>query len=188
MIDRKRAGVLAQVGRYEFDPKAFAVIEGEPIVYWWTKEFLEQYARAPKLGQQHKALNGLSTQNNTRFVRIPWEVRRQDTFISRNSQRCPLTQANWYPYIKGGEGAEWFEPISWLVPWGPASVELRVFLDQYQKLRPGGFIKHEDHYFHMGIAFTVIGATFAARAHRFSSIFGQYLLSGIPLCGSILLS
>jgi hypothetical protein len=43
--------VLAQVGRHEFDPKGFAVIDGEPIVYWWSKEFLERYAAAPKLGE-----------------------------------------------------------------------------------------------------------------------------------------
>jgi len=51
---RKRSALLAQVGRYEFDPKGFAVIEGEPIVYWWTKESLDRYARAPKLGDVSK--------------------------------------------------------------------------------------------------------------------------------------
>ena len=35
--NRKRAALLAQVGRYEFDPKGFEVIEGEPIVYWWPR-------------------------------------------------------------------------------------------------------------------------------------------------------
>ena len=53
---RKRAGLLAHVGRHEFDPRGFEVIEGEPIVYWWTKEFLKRYANAPKLGAtQHRA-------------------------------------------------------------------------------------------------------------------------------------
>src|SRR5690606_31627263 len=65
MTNRKRAGLLAQVGRYEFDPKGFEVIEGEPIVYWWTKEFLKKYAEAPKLGEVSPAKFGLNTGNNT---------------------------------------------------------------------------------------------------------------------------
>src|ERR1019366_1492490 len=48
---RKRAAVLAQVGRHEFEPRGFDVIEGQPIVYWWAKEFLTKYAAAPKLGE-----------------------------------------------------------------------------------------------------------------------------------------
>lgn len=66
---RKRAALLAQVGRYEFDPKGFEVIEGEPIVYWWTKDFLERYAKAPKLGNVFQARQGLASSDNTRFLR-----------------------------------------------------------------------------------------------------------------------
>jgi hypothetical protein len=164
---QKRAAVLAQVGRHEFDPKGFAVIDGEPIVYWWSKEFLERYAAAPKLGEDHKALNGLSTQNNVRFIRTPTEIRNGQLFLSRSKGRPG--NKKWCPYIKGGEGAEWFEPLSWTVAWGEHSGELRVFLDEYQKAKPGGFIKHEGRYFGLGVAFSVIGAGFSARAHRWST-------------------
>src|SRR5690606_32081576 len=74
---RKRAALLAQVGRYEFDPKGFEVIEGEPIVYWWTKEFLKKYAEAPKLGELCPVRQGVGTRDNTRFVRRPWEIPRR---------------------------------------------------------------------------------------------------------------
>ena len=46
---RKRAALLAQVGRCEFDPRAFAVIDGEPIVYWWTKATFDRYAASRKV-------------------------------------------------------------------------------------------------------------------------------------------
>jgi hypothetical protein len=177
-LARKRAAVLAQVGRHEFDPKGFAVIDGEPIVYWWSKEFLERYAAAPKLGEDHKALNGLSTQNNVRFIRTPTEIRNGQLFLSRSKGRPG--NKKWCPYIKGGEGAEWFEPLSWTVAWGEHSGELRVFLDEYQKAKPGGFIKHEGRYFGLGVAFSVIGAGFSARAHRWSSIFGHMGSSIFP--------
>jgi hypothetical protein len=71
---RKRAALLAQVGRYQFDPKGFEVIEAEPIVYWWTKDLLARYAKSPKLGAVSPARQGLITGDMTRFLRQPWEV------------------------------------------------------------------------------------------------------------------
>ncbi len=75
MTNRKRAGLLAQIGRHEFDPKGFAVIDGEPIVYWWSKEFLERYAKAPTIGRATAVRLGVRTSDNTRFLRVPWELR-----------------------------------------------------------------------------------------------------------------
>ena len=41
-------------------------------MYWWTKEFLERYAKAPKLGQSPKARQGLASSDNGRFIRKCW--------------------------------------------------------------------------------------------------------------------
>jgi hypothetical protein len=183
---RKRGAILAQVGRYEFDPRGFEVIEGEPVVYWWSKEFLARYAAAPKLRDRFQALNGLSTQNNVRFVRSPWEVSRRSVWMSRDPCDAVPVDRSWFPYIKGGEGAEWFEPLSWVMPWADAGIGLRVFLDEYQRVKPGGFIKHESHYFKLGVAFAVIGSAFSGRAHRFRSIFGHMGSSLFPdRCGDL---
>ena len=62
---RKRAAVLAQVGRHEFDPRGFEVIEDEPIVYWWSKEFLARYAAAPKLASVAPVRTGCLQQATT---------------------------------------------------------------------------------------------------------------------------
>ena len=176
---RKRAALLAHVGRSEFDSKGFESIDGQPIVYWWSKELLERYAGCPKLGVITPAQNGLSTQNNVRFLRKPWETHRATLFVSRGSCR-PGRQHSWFPYIKGGEGDEWCEPLNWVVPWYESGLGLLVFLDEYQELRPGGYIKHQDNYFRLGVAFATIGNTFSARAHRFSSIFGHKGSSVFP--------
>ncbi len=55
--NRKRAAVLSQIGRYEFDPRGFSVIEGEPIVYWWTKEVPCEVRGGAKTGR-HKSRPG----------------------------------------------------------------------------------------------------------------------------------
>jgi len=64
--NRKRAAVLAQVGRYEFDPRGFEVIEGEPIVYWWSKEFLQRYALTEKARRAtHSSLRFVNSEQYT---------------------------------------------------------------------------------------------------------------------------
>jgi len=47
--NRKRAAVLAQLGRHEFHPSTLASITARPIVYWWSEAFLKSYAAAAKL-------------------------------------------------------------------------------------------------------------------------------------------
>ena len=170
--NRKRAAVLAQVGRHEFDPKGFEVIEGEPIVYWWSKPFLHKFSITAKLGEISPAVQGLSTQNNVRFLRSAWEVKRFDVYLSKvDAAFDPKKQ--WAAYIKGGEGIAWFEPLTWVLGWGTKGLALRVFLETYQETKPGGFIKHEEVYFRKGVACAVIGSSFSARVHRYRSVIGH---------------
>src|SRR5690606_28240422 len=121
---RKRAALLAQVGRYEFDPKGFEVIEGEPIVYWWTKEFLKKYAEAPKLGESHTVRYGLSTQNNTRWLRKPWEVARSAVMVKSFSEPKGWDGLPWVAYIKGSEGRAWCDEVRDVLLWRHKGLEL----------------------------------------------------------------
>jgi hypothetical protein len=173
---RKRAGLLAQVGRYEFDPRGFEVIEGEPIVYWWSKEFLAKYAAAPKLGSVAPVRQGMATTDNTRFVRKPWEIGRASLHALRYGAQSstPMVgqHVDWVPYIKGAAGAVWLESLDDAVLWRLRGLELKLF----NELRYGSFsrnIKNADYYFRRGVAFSMIGNVFQARAHRFASIFGH---------------
>lgn len=164
MTNRKRAGLLAQVGRYEFDPKGFEVIEGEPVVYWWSKEFLNRYGRARKLGEIAAVRTGLQTSNNVRFLRRPWEVALQKTAFSRDSA--------WAPYIKGGEGGVWMEPLDDVITWSRHGLAVKSYAQHLY----GSYtrtIKNEELYFNLGVCFTKIGSRFDARAHRYPSVFGD---------------
>jgi hypothetical protein len=158
--NRKRAAVLTQVGLYEFDPRGFEVIEGEPIVYWWSKEFLERYAEAPKLGQIAPVRKGIDTGDNARFVRRPWEVAAGVISQSGNVDNT------WAPYVQGGKGRRWMEPLSNCVLWEQRGLQIRIFAE----VSNGCNIRNPEMFFVKGIAFTPIGAEFVARLHRFPSI------------------
>ena len=107
---RKRAALLAQVGRCEFE---YAGVRGDrrraDRLLVDRRIPARRYAAAPKLGDAAPVRNGLSTQDNARFLRRPWEVRRADTEVRELGARPGFGLASWAPYIKGAAGREWFE-------------------------------------------------------------------------------
>jgi len=174
--NRKRAAVLSQVGRYEFDPRGFEVIEGAPIVYWWSNEFLEKYAAAPKLGRACPIKVGLQTSDNVRFVRNWWEVGRASVSVTREPIVVPAV-LTWAAYIKGAAGRKWIEPLVHVVWWKLNGLEIKTFeVEGEVASRP----QNESSYFRRGVAFSPIGAEFSAREHRFTGIFDSMGSSVFP--------
>lgn len=175
----KRAAMLSQRGRYEFDPRGFDVIEGKPVVYWWTKDFLAKYASAPKLGQVSPGRFGLTTGDNSRFVRLWHEVSAQ---IPPPSWRVPIEQLRdreWVPFVLGGKGRAWVEPLREVCRWRGNGLEVKekcVF--QYGTVSKQ--VRNEDAYFKPGIAFAMIGTAFSGRIHRYPSVIGNMGSSVYP--------
>jgi hypothetical protein len=163
---RRQAALLSHVGRYDFDPRGFNVIEGEPIVYWWSKEFLSRYGRAAKLGDAAPVRQGAATSDNARFLRRPFELRDH-------------AGHGWAPYIKGGAGRAWYEPLNDVVRWEAKGLEVRAYAQHLY----GSYtrtIKNESFYFRRGVAFTPIGSGFEARVHRYAGVFGHMGSSAFP--------
>lgn len=169
---RKRAAVLAQVGRFEFDVAKLAGIAGTPLVYWWSEEFLDEYVKAPKLGDVAPVKKGLCTGDDTRWTRRPWEVSR----VTLDVEASGPSGMDWFPLIMGGKGAAWFEPLCNVVPWGKSRLALYAF----QYTSKGIRLQNVDRYLQLGVAFAMIGASFRARLHRFRSVFGDMGSSVFP--------
>jgi hypothetical protein len=171
--DLKRAAILSQVGRYDFDPRGFAVIEGEPIVYWWTKDFLDRYAGAPKLGQIAPVKQGTSTAMNARFLRKPWEIdHRQVLRVLVDKELRPGWDGRWVPYVMGASGRCWFQELADVIRWAGRGLEVSTF--------GAAAIRNTDFHMHAGVAYATIGSDFAARAHRFRGVFSDMGASVFP--------
>ena len=171
--------------RFDFEPSAFEVIDGLPIVYWWTKSFLSRYAAAPKLGRVAPARKGLCTGDDTRFMRLSWEVHRSSIFLraigDAEDGRLPAAY-RWHPSVYGGKGAEWCHPLRTVVPWSSNGLELKLFAETSKGVR----VQNEQFYFRPGVAFSAIGARFSARVHRYASVFGDKGPSVFPAeCAAI---
>jgi hypothetical protein len=64
----------------------------------------------------------------------------------------------WAPSINGGEGLKWFEPLREVCPWCQG-LEFRAFAEVSKGIR----IQNSGFYFEKGVAFSMVGATHAAR-------------------------
>ncbi len=176
---KKRAALLAQIGRYEFDPRGFAVIETQPIVYWWSDEFLQRYAKARKLGATSPGQSAWSLGDNTRLTRCVWEIAfqtypRTSEFSERTDRSVP-----WHSFVNGSDGLEWIEPLREVIRWGPGGIHLKLL--KAHRWKRDVFAVSTESYFHCdGVAFAQIGNRFSARAHRYASVLGNKGSSVFP--------
>jgi len=164
---RKRAATLCHVGRHAFDPTALKIVPEWPLVYWWSSTQVARYQGSRLLGSIAPPKKGMTSSDNARYVRRPWEI--------------PLCSQKWAPYILGGKGACWIEPLTWLIQWHANGLDTKI----YNETLYGSFsrsIQNEAIYFTLGVAFTTTGSQFSARAHRFPSIIDSKGSSIYPTC------
>ncbi len=171
---RKRAALLCQVGRHEFDPRGFEVIEGEPIVYWWSESLLRDVAAATPLGAVATITAGAQASPQDRFLRRPWELLPRSVFLARPSEPFEprLREGPFVPYVAGGKGREWFEPVAEVIEWRRNGLQLK----SSQEFRTGTVSKRvagQQHYFESCLATTAMGVEFGARFVRYRSVIGH---------------
>src|SRR5262249_16972761 len=141
---------------------------GSPIVHWWTTGWLERFLSAPKLGNLAPVRTGLTTCDNTRFTRFAWEV----GFANITLPGRPKFTTEWAPTVMGGKGRAWIEPVLSVIEWGTDGLHQKVF-QEYAYGTVSKHVRSPDKYFVPGIAFSMIGDAFVARAHRVPSVFGS---------------
>ena len=167
---RKRAAVLAQVGRYEFDVAKLAGIEGAPFVYWWSENQVNFYTRHAIVGTTCPAEAGIITGDDGRFTRRVHEV-----------ATGPNARHAWPYFVQGAKGLAWFEPAQWVINWNQNGLRLKAFGEVSRSPRFG----NPKHYNKIGIAFSMIGSEFRARVHRFPSYIGKKGSSMFPETGQV---
>jgi hypothetical protein len=176
---RNLSGLLAPAEVYEFAPKGFEVIEGEPIVYWWSKEFLARYAATPKLGTSSPARAGAVSGNHTRFIRLAWELEKEACINVPPTAELRLSLRGWVRYVKGARGRCWIDPCDEICNWRQGGLEIKANAESLY----GSYtrqIRNEHLYFRPGIAVSGIGASFSSRVYRWRAVFDNMAASVFP--------
>ena len=77
-------------------------IKSFPFIYWISDEFRTKFS-GEAIGDKNKALTGLMTGNNNKFLRFFWEIK-----SSNISLFYPEDKKKWIGYQKGGPFVKWY--------------------------------------------------------------------------------
>jgi hypothetical protein len=127
----------------------FESIPGMPVAYWLSDQLLSCFQMEERLGDLCRALSGMRTGDNDRFLRIWYEVS-NDKFGARTADRTE----KWFPYNKGGDFRKWYGNAELVVNWANDGLEIKELTRQtYPDLGEnlGWKISNEEHYFNDGI-------------------------------------
>jgi hypothetical protein len=139
------------------------------------------YAKSSLLGTSSRAVAGLRTSDNNRFLRCIWEVAIAQTWIRKTSQgpAVPPPEVSLFvPYLKGARGRRWIEPVQDVCRWFAEGIEYLVTFER----KYAGFttIQNRRFYFRRGVAFTPLGAEFSGRLILNQAVIGDMGLSVYP--------
>ncbi len=147
--------------------ETFALLSGTPMPYWVSDRVREAFGAYPSFAKALGSVQvGLSTQNDSRFVRLFWEVNPAD--IGQERQ--------WVAFAKGGEYSQFYDDVHLLVNWAKGGAEINEYIvNRYSYLNSADWLTHpESDYFRFGLTYprtTVKG--FNVRILPSNCIFGN---------------
>ncbi len=161
--------LISQCRTYPFPQERFADIPGSPMIYWWPEEFRTVYLKAKKLGEVGETWVGYQTCYNDRFIRLISEIQINDIeIIEIDKENCVIKNKKWMPYMKGGKGQRWFEPLVHVIK-DRNLMEVDIFRDLVIHTTQ---TPNREHFYEQGISFNKIGTgNFICRLRKYKSIY-----------------
>lgn len=113
-------------GRYAIKSQSnFKKIPGCPIGYWVSKRMIETFS-CKKSSEFADLRSGMSTTDNSRFLRIWHEVdKNKSQFHCSSLQEAKESLQKWFPYNKGGDFRKWYGNQNLLLNWFNDGEELK---------------------------------------------------------------
>lgn len=160
------SSVLTQDRRTSFEVSSGRVVPGSPIIFSWSTREFDAYRRHGTLNHFARVAQGISTTDDERFIRYPWEGNLNEILLVP-AHLYPISdvernERKFVPLIKGGKESRWIEAVSNTVLWASAALQIR--------LMQGVAFRNDSTHFLPGVAFTAMGDSFSARSHRYLSV------------------
>ena len=106
----------------------FEEIPGLPIGYWVSNKIIEAF-KGKRIGDYGSACSGMSTTDNTRFLRLWYEVSKSNTFWNCISlEDAKNSNLRWFPYNKGGEARKWYGNNEYVINWFNDGEEIKYWV------------------------------------------------------------
>lgn len=137
----------------------FNKVEGSPFIYDISYEFREKF-RSKKLTDYADVRAGIQTSKNERFLRLWWEV-------GKNNIRRDANGKRWVMYAKGGPYVKWYGNNWCTIDWLEEGKSLQRFLREN-----GQDLHAQDYYFREGITYSASGSKgITFREHTDNALF-----------------
>lgn len=166
MTESQSSSREQEVEKYFFRTSSenFKLIPAQPIAYWASHAVFSNFG-SRKLRDVADAKQGMATSDNGRFLRFWHEVcLNQICFDCKSTTESEHRPEKWYAYNKGGEFRRWFGNNEYVVNWKNNGSELKEFVEEINKLRPGGRLKNQEYYFLENITYSALSSgLFSAR-------------------------
>lgn len=123
----------------------FRKIDGFPFIYNISSEFREKFQK-DKLIKYADVRAGIQTSKNERFLRLWWEVGKQNVREKNDNKR-------WVRYDKGGPYVKWYGNNWCTIDWLDEGKALQRFLKEN-----GQDLHAQEYYFRKGITYSASGS------------------------------
>ena len=113
----KEEKYFVKKNRYLFRLADIKIIPGEPLAYWASKQIIAAFS-STTLGKIGSASKGIITGDNSRFLRLWFEIDRTKfktdakTYIDTKNKTY-----KWYPCRKGGSARKWYGNREYVIDW-----------------------------------------------------------------------
>ena len=133
------------------EQKNFEKIPGSPIGYWVKKHILKLFSNTKSLDNFSCPRKGNSTSDNSKFLRLWFEISNKKIALNYNSIKLLLMDGKrWVPYNKGGGSRKWYGYNENLIDWKDNAKEIRNI--------PTSVITNESYYMKPGLTWSTISS------------------------------
>lgn len=124
-----------------------------PFVYW-ISDGVREIFNNEKLNVSSNACVGLQTGNNSRFLRLWWELGIDNIYLDcEDATECIKSLKKWFPYMKGGEVRKWYGNQEYVVNWYNNGYEIKNY---FKKGKLASRPQNQKYYFSEGATYSFL--------------------------------
>lgn len=158
--DKERMFLAGENGYPHVSQQNFKKIPGCPIGYWVSEKMIEAFDNLKCLEEDFEFKKGMSTGDNTRFIRNWFEVSNNNVFYDCLSKEEAInSEKKWYPINSGGCYRKWYGNQDCVVNWLHDGEEMKA---NAILLNHGGhwsrYITSTDKFFRSGLSWNAISS------------------------------
>lgn len=161
----KENTILAKGHAHTVSLHELSQIPGKAVAYWISPAVRRLFAEVKPLRDVAQPRQGMATSDNARFLRFWHEVAHGNiAFGCLSHEESRRRNEKWYPYNKGGTFRRWFGNNDYVINWHRDGEELKAFVEELNKLHPGGRLKNQEFYFLENLTYNALsGGNFSCR-------------------------